>query len=106
MDLRHGLAQSLRLVRKTRGFAQDQLSDVSGRTYLSEIERGIKNPTLEKLDELAKAMDVHPLTVLTIAYLAHLREQELKALQNRVSKEAKALLAKADIAWPKKARSR
>ena len=106
MDLRRGLARSLRLVRKSRGLAQDQLSDVSGRTYLSEIERGIKNPTLEKLDELAKAMNVHPLTILAIAYLPNLREQELDGLQNRVGKEAKALLAKADVVWPKKARSR
>lgn len=106
MDLRRGLARSLRLVRKSRGFAQDQLSDVSGRTYLSEIERGIKNPTLEKLDELARAMNVHPLTILAIAYLPNLREQELDGLQSRVGKEAKALLAKADVVWPKKARSR
>lgn len=104
MDLRRGLARSLRLIRKARGLAQEQLSDVSGRTYLSEIERGIKNPTVEKIDELARAMDVHPLTLLTIAYLPHLRAQELDALQNRVNKEAKALLEKAEVVWPKKAR--
>ena len=104
MDLRRGLARSLRLVRKAKGIAQEHLSDVSGRTYLSEIERGIKNPTVEKIDALAKAMNVHPLTVLTIAYLPQLREQDLEALQNRVNKEARALLDKADVVWPKKAR--
>ncbi len=106
MDLRRGLARSLRLIRKAKGIAQEHLSDVSGRTYLSEIERGIKNPTVEKIDALAKAMNVHPLTVLALAYLPHLREQDLEALQNRVNKEARALLAKADVVWPKKARSR
>lgn len=104
MDLRRGLARSLRLIRKSRGLAQDQLSDVSGRTYLSEIERGLKNPTVEKINDLAKAMDVHPLTVLTIAYLPLLRPQELEALQNRINKEAKVLLEKAEVVWPKKAR--
>ena len=104
MDLRRGLARSLRLIRKARGLAQEQLSDVSGRTYLSEIERGIKNPTVEKIDELARAMDVHPLTLLTIAYLPHLRAQELDALQSRVNKEAKVLLEKTEVVWPKKAR--
>ena len=104
MDLRRGLARSLRLIRKAKGIAQEHLSDVSGRTYLSEIERGIKNPTVEKIDALARAMNVHPLTVLTITYLGNLREQDLEALQNRINKEAKALLAKADMVWPKKAR--
>jgi transcriptional regulator with XRE-family HTH domain len=106
MDLRQGLARSLRLVRKARGFAQDHLSEVSGRTYLSEIERGIKNPTVEKLDELASAMRVHPLTVLTIAYLPQLREHDLEALQGRVAKEVRALLADAQKALPRKARGR
>jgi len=104
MDLRRGLARSLRLIRKARGIAQEQLSDVSGRTYLSEIERGIKNPTLEKLDALARAMDVHPLTLLTIAYLPHLREQDLGMLSSQVSKEVRALLEQAEVIRPKKAR--
>lgn len=106
MDLRRGLARSLRLTRKAKGIAQDHLSEVSGRTYLSEIERGIKNPTVEKLDELARAMNVHPLTLLTLAYLPQLREKDLEALQERINKEAKSLLTKAEVAWPKKARSR
>jgi transcriptional regulator with XRE-family HTH domain len=106
MDIRRGLARSLRLIRKARGITQEHLSDVSGRTYLSEIERGIKNPTLEKIDALAKAMNVHPLTLLALAYLPKLREQDLEALQGRINKEATALLARADIVWPKKARLR
>lgn len=105
MDLRRGLARSLRLIRKARNLAQDELSEVSGRTYLSEIERGIKNPTIEKIDELARAMDVHPLTILAIAYLPNLREQDLETLQEKVSKEAKMLLKQADAVWPKKTRS-
>lgn len=106
MDLRRGLARSLRLVRKARGFTHEGLSEVSGRAYVSEIERGLKAPTLEKLDSLARAMGVHPLTLLTISYLANLREQDLEALQDRIRKEAKGLLAKAEMAKPQKARSR
>ncbi|MBI3440970.1 MAG: helix-turn-helix transcriptional regulator [Proteobacteria bacterium] len=106
MDLRRGLARSLRLIRKVKGIPQDQLSEVSGRTYLSEIERGIKNPTLAKIDALAKAMNVHPLTLLTITYLASLREQDVDGLQDRVRKEALGLLEKAEITKPQKARSR
>lgn len=104
MDVRRGLGRSLRLVRKARGIAQQDLYDVTARSYLSYVERGIKNPTVEKLDELARAMGVHPLTVLTIAYLPQLRQQELEALLNRISKEVKASLEKAELVRPKKAR--
>jgi transcriptional regulator with XRE-family HTH domain len=106
MDLRRGLARSLRLTRKAKGIAQEHLSDVSGRTYLSEIERGIKNPTVEKLDALARAMNVHPLTLLTLAYLPQLHTQDLEALQERINKEVKTLLTKAEVVRPRKARSR
>lgn len=104
MDIRRGLGRSLKLVRKAQGVTQQELSDTTARSYISYIERGVKNPTVEKLEELASAMRVHPVTILTLAYLGQLREQDLDALQNRVYKEAKALLGKADVAWPKKAR--
>lgn len=106
MDLRGGLGRSLRLIRKARGMAQEQLSDVAARSYLSEIERGIKSPTVEKIDVLARTMNVHPLTVLTIAYLGQLHEQDLEALQKKINKEVKALLLKAEVVWPRKARPR
>lgn len=104
MDLRGGLARSLRLVRKAQGIAQASLADVAARSYLSEIERGIKNPTVEKLDELARAIEVHPLTILTMAYLPQLKEQDLEVLQRRVAKEVRTILVKSDETLPKKAR--
>jgi transcriptional regulator with XRE-family HTH domain len=106
MDIRRGLGRSLKLIRKAQGVTQQELSDTTARSYISYVERGIKNPTVEKLEELANAMRVHPITVLTIAYLGQLREQDLDALQSRVYKEAKALLNKADAVGPKKSRSR
>jgi transcriptional regulator with XRE-family HTH domain len=106
MDLRRRLSRSLRLIRRAKGIAQDDFSGVSGRTYLSEIERGLKNPTLEKLDELASAMQVHPITVVTLAYLNHLRAQDLDALQKRVNKEVADLLEKTDAILPEKAKHR
>lgn len=106
MDLRRNLARSLKLARKVRGFTHERLSEVSGRTYVSEIERGLKNPTVEKLAELAQAMGLHPLTLLTVTYLNHLREQDLNTLQDRVNKEVKMLLMKADVLGPRKTKTR
>jgi transcriptional regulator with XRE-family HTH domain len=65
---KHSLATALRTVRKARGLSQEAFSDVSSRTYLSTLERDLKSPTLHKLAELCEVMEVHPLTLLTLAY--------------------------------------
>ena len=65
---KHSLATAIRTVRKARGLSQEAFSDVSSRTYMSSLERDLKSPTMHKLTELCKVMDVHPLTLLTLAY--------------------------------------
>ena len=62
------LPKALRLIRNARGLTQEDFGVVSSRTYMSGLERGVKNPTLRKLDEIASVLGVHPLTVLTLAY--------------------------------------
>ena len=62
------LPDALRRIRKARGLSQEAFSDVSSRTYISSLERGLKSPTLNKLTELCEVMEVHPLTLLTLAY--------------------------------------
>jgi transcriptional regulator with XRE-family HTH domain len=64
----HSFPAALKAVRKARGLSQEAFSDVSSRTYLSSLERGLKSPTLSKVSELCEVMDVHPLTLLTLAY--------------------------------------
>lgn len=68
MAAKSSLAKALKTVRKARGLSQEAFSDVSSRTYLSSLERDLKSPTLNKLAELCDVMDVHPLTLLTLAY--------------------------------------
>jgi transcriptional regulator with XRE-family HTH domain len=64
----HSFPAALKAVRKARGLSQEAFSDVSSRTYLSSLERGLKSPTLSKVSDLCEVMDVHPLTLLTLAY--------------------------------------
>lgn len=66
--LKPSLPDALRKIRKARGLSQEAFSDVSSRTYLSSLERDLKSPTLNKLAELCEVMEVHPLTLLTLAY--------------------------------------
>lgn len=68
MELHHAFGQALRRQRKAKGLTQEAFTRVSSRTYLSELERGLKNPTLDKIEELAATMAIHPLTLLVECY--------------------------------------
>jgi transcriptional regulator with XRE-family HTH domain len=60
MDLRRLLGQNVRLFRTRLGISQEELAFRSGlhRTYVSGVERGIRNPTVMIIARLAKALGV------------------------------------------------
>ncbi len=68
MAAKHTLSEALKAIRHARGLSQEDFSNVSSRTYMSTLERGLKSPTLNKLAELCEVMEIHPLTLLTLAY--------------------------------------
>lgn len=68
MTLREALGQAIRTLRKTKNLTQEDFSNVSSRTYLSTLERGLKSPTLDKLDELAQVLGVSTSTIVVLAY--------------------------------------
>jgi transcriptional regulator with XRE-family HTH domain len=84
--------KALRQVRKSRGLTQEDFAEISGRTYVSSLERGLKSPTFDKMAELAQTLDVHPLTLVTLAYLNGRRGENLRSLQARVEREIESLL--------------
>ena len=53
-------------LRREKGWSQEDLAFESGlhRTYVSGIERGVRNPTLLILDKLAKTLGVAPAELL------------------------------------------
>ena len=75
MAAKHTLSDALKTIRKARGLSQEAFSDVSSRTYMSSLERDLKSPTLHKLAELCEVMEVHPLTLLTLAYAGKSQKQ-------------------------------
>jgi transcriptional regulator with XRE-family HTH domain len=60
MDVRQRLGANLRRLRRQKGFAQEAFALQFGidRTYVSGIERGIRNPTVVVVQRLADALDV------------------------------------------------
>ena len=92
---KHSLATAIRTVRKARGLSQEAFSDVSSRTYMSSLERDLKSPTMHKLAELCEVMEVHPLTLLTLAYAGD-SPHKADQLLAQVRQELEAILKKRD----------
>ena len=95
MAAKHSLATAIRTVRKARGLSQEAFSDVSSRTYMSSLERDQKSPTMHKLTELCEVMDVHPLTLLTLAYSGD-STRKADQLLAQVRQELEAVLKERD----------
>lgn len=64
----NNLPRAMKAIRDVRALSQEDFSLVSSRTYMSTVERGLKSPTLGKLEQIASVMQVHPLTLLTLGY--------------------------------------
>ena len=58
MDVRQRLAANMKRLRKERGWSQEALADEAGmdRTYISGIERVVKNPTITVVERVATAL--------------------------------------------------
>lgn len=65
MDLRKTFGQNVRRLREQTGMAQEKFALEHGfdRTYISGIERGIRNPTLLIVERLATALGVEPMVL-------------------------------------------
>ena len=62
MDLVRLLGENVRNARKAKGFSQEELALEAGmkRSYVSDLERGTRNPTVRALGRLAAALEMEP----------------------------------------------
>lgn len=74
--LEANLARALQKLRKRLGISQEQLADDSGyhRTYISQLERGLKSPSLRTLNHLAKALGISTSALVKCAEREALRD--------------------------------
>lgn len=66
MDSRQVVGRNVRRIREELGLSQEQLAFETElhRTYISGVERGVRNPTVLVVDRLAKALNVPPFVLL------------------------------------------
>jgi transcriptional regulator with XRE-family HTH domain len=60
MDVRRRVGLNVKRFRAERGLSQEELAFECGlhRTYVSGVERGVRNPTVVVLEKIAKALKV------------------------------------------------
>jgi len=65
-SVEQAFGQILRQLRQKRGLSQEELALESGyhRTYISQLERGQKNPSLQTIFQLAKALNMEPSEII------------------------------------------
>lgn len=93
MNLRQALALAIQSTRKSQRLTQEDFGIVSSRTYMSALERGLKSPTIDKLDEISEVMGVHPATVVLLAYTILAGQETAQATIDRVVTECNERLA-------------
>lgn len=60
MDMRKLVGRNFARLRRAKGLTQEAVEERSGfsQQYISDLERGLRNPTVVTLYELAQALDV------------------------------------------------
>lgn len=66
MDVRDKLARNLRMLRAEKRWSQEELGFEADlhRTYISDLERAARNPSIVIVEKLAKALGVPPSRLL------------------------------------------
>lgn len=66
MDLVQLLGRNMRRLRRERGLSQEQLAHDADmkRSYVSDMERGTRNPSVRALGRIAQALKVPPTALL------------------------------------------
>jgi transcriptional regulator with XRE-family HTH domain len=67
MDIRKVVGANLKRLREEAGLSQEALADLCGmhRTYVSGVERAIRNPTVTVIAKMAKGLKV-PAAILLV----------------------------------------
>lgn len=66
MNIEKIFGEELQKIRKEKGLSQEQLGFESGyhRTYISQLERGVKSPSLKTIFRIAKALKTQPSKIM------------------------------------------
>ena len=60
VDLKTMLGMAIKTQRASLGISQEELAHRAGlhRTYVSDLERGVRNPSVDSVEKLARALEL------------------------------------------------
>lgn len=96
MEFNQAFGRALRQIRLQKKLSQEDFSDISGRTYLSNLERGKQSPTLEKINQLASVLGVHPRVLVNLTYLIYEESLEIEKFVLELGQELHAVRSDCD----------
>lgn len=70
MDTKHLIGQRIKKLRQSKGFSQEKLAEIMGISpkYLSNIERGKENPTLDIFMKIAGSLNIEISEIFTYSH--------------------------------------
>jgi transcriptional regulator with XRE-family HTH domain len=73
MKLEQSFGKVLKDLRSKKGISQEDLADFAklDRTYISLLERGLRQPTLKTIFSLEKALNLSPSEIISKVQRAH-----------------------------------
>ena len=90
---------TIRELRKNLNLTQEQLGELCERhpVFISQLERGIKTPTLESILKLCKALKITPGDLMNLAFLPDsdnqtIKKQIMMLIDQQSTKDLKRLL--------------
>ncbi len=71
INIRGQFGEVVRKIRMEQNISQEELGYLCGlhRTYISDIERGIRNVSLDNIEKIAKALNVPPKNLFDFSIL-------------------------------------
>ncbi|GCA58203.1 helix-turn-helix protein [Pseudomonas sp. SCT] len=87
MELNEALGLAIKNLRISKDMPQEGLGP--SQSYISAIERGKWKPSIEKVEQIAEILGIHPLTLLFVAYQTQTpglkQEDLLKKIQREIT---------------------
>jgi CheY-like chemotaxis protein len=81
-DIKLNFGSAVKTKRTALGISQEELADRAGlhRTYISDVERGARNPSLGSIEKLAAALDLSVSTLFDRASPGNFRARQVEIL--------------------------
>lgn len=105
MDALKALGSTIRKLRKDRGLTQEVLAEMCERhpVYISELERGKKNPSMDSLLRICGALEITPGGLMDLAFLTDsedsevIKKQFIRLIDNQPPEKLKTLIEMARV---------